>query len=159
MKRTQLLLIGLLFLFGISTQAQTPSTQPAREIFKVVAEMPRFPGCESEDEKKIEKCAKQKMDEYIKQNLVYPKQAIAEGIEGTVVIRALVEKDGSLSGITCVRDIGGGCGAEAIRIFENMPKWRPGYQRGRTVEVQINIPVKFSLDENRKKTRKNKRRG
>ena len=57
----------------------------------------------------------------------------------------VVEKDGSVTGVRVLRDIGGGCGQEAIRVIKSMPKWTPGKQRGKNVRVQYNLPVNFSL--------------
>jgi protein TonB len=44
-----------------------------------------------------------------------------------------------------LRGIGGGCDEEAVRVVENMPKWKPGMQRGKPVRVSFNLPVKFTL--------------
>ena len=44
-----------------------------------------------------------------------------------------------------LKDIGGGCGAEAIRVVKSMPKWNPGKQSGKAVRVQFNLPVNFNL--------------
>jgi protein TonB len=123
------------------------------EIFKVVEEMPRFPGCENlatSDERKA--CADRKMLQFIYDNIQYPGIARENGIEGTVVIRFVVEADGSIQKAEVVRDIGGRCGEEALRVVElmsRMPaKWIPGRQRGKPVRVWFNLPVKFVLEYN-----------
>ena len=125
-----------------------PPPQPkVEEIFKVVEDMPRFPGCEdssNKDERK--KCAEQKMLEYIYKNIKYPAIARENGVEGTVVITFVVEKDGTITDARAARDIGAQCGQEALRVVESMPKWVPGKQRGRAVRVQFNLPVKFKLE-------------
>jgi protein TonB len=125
-----------------------PPPQPkVEEIFKVVEDMPRFPGCEdisSKDERK--KCAEQKMLEYIYKNIKYPAIARENGVEGTVVITFVVEKDGTITDAKVARDIGAQCGQEALSVVEKMPKWVPGKQRGRAVRVQFNLPVKFKLE-------------
>jgi protein TonB len=56
-----------------------------------------------------------------------------------------VEPDGSISNPEIVRDIGAGCGEEALRIVNMMPEWIPGRQRGKAVRVQFNLPVRFDL--------------
>ena len=88
--------------------------------FVVVEEMPRFPGCETiagtDADKK--QCAEKKMLTFIYSNIVYPSIARENGVEGVVVVRFIVEKDGSLSGLGLVRDIGGGCGEEAMRVLK-----------------------------------------
>ncbi len=78
-------------------------------------------------------------------NIRYPEMARQNGIEGTVYLKFVVEKDGSISNPQVIRNIGGGCGAEALRVVGKMPKWTPGKQRGRVVRVLFTLPVKFSL--------------
>ena len=89
------------------------------------------------------------MLEFIYQNIRYPVIARESAIEGTVVVRFVVETDGSLQDIELVRDIGGGCGEEATRIVRLMNekglRWTPGEQRGRPVRVQFHLPVRFKL--------------
>ncbi|MDR1725579.1 MAG: energy transducer TonB [Bacteroidales bacterium] len=85
------------------------------------------------------------LDNYIMKNLVYPEAARQAGIEGTVVIEFIVEKDGSLTNLKIARDIGGGCGEELIRIFKGMPKWKPAMQRGKPVRNKFGKRVNFSL--------------
>ncbi len=121
-----------------------------QEIFKVVEQMPRFPGCEdlgSEAEKK--KCAQEKMLEFIYGNIKYPAIARENGVEGTAVVRFVVEPDGKVTQAEVVRDPGAGTGEEALRVVNLMNqkgiKWVPGKQRGRPVRVQFNLPVKFKL--------------
>ena len=120
---------------------------PKGEIFKVVEEMPAFKGCESiEDKLEQKKCADEKMLQFIYTNIKYPKDARINGIEGMVVVKFVVEKDGSITNAEVVRDIGAGCGQEALRVVNKMPKWEAGRQRGRPVRVQFNLPVKFKLE-------------
>lgn len=130
-----------------------PAEPEAEEIFKVVEEMPRFPGCEdlaSTDERKA--CADKKMLQFIYDNIQYPSIARENGIEGTVVVRFVVEADGSIKNAEVVRDIGGRCGEEAMRVVSLMnampQKWTPGRQRGKPVRVWFNLPVKFILEYN-----------
>ncbi len=122
------------------------------EIFKVVEQMPRFPGCEDMggSNKEKEDCAKDKMLEYIYKNLKYPAIARENGVEGMAVIQFVVQKDGSVAGAKVVRDPGAGTGTAALKIVEAMnsmgSKWTPGKQRGRPVKVQYTLPVKFKLE-------------
>lgn len=117
----------------------------------VAEEMPLFPGCEdgAYQERKI--CAERKLLEFIQQNIRYPAIARENNVEGTVVVRFVVEKDGAVSNISVVRDIGAQCGQEAARVVNLMnqqeKRWRPGKQNGRFVRVQFNLPVKFKLSQ------------
>ncbi|MEM1319625.1 MAG: energy transducer TonB [Bacteroidota bacterium] len=120
------------------------------EIFKVVEEMPRFPGCEDEMDKALRKqCAAKRMLEFIYRNIKYPEIARESGVQGTVVIRFVVDKDGTVKEPTILREIGAQCGKEALRVVElmnSMPqRWIPGKQRGKPVKVYFNLPVKFKL--------------
>lgn len=82
---------------------------------------------------------------YLSQNIKYPILARETGITGTVYISFVVERDGSLSDIRILREVGGGCTTEALRVIQNMPRWTPGNQRGIPVRVRMNLPVKFML--------------
>ena len=116
-------------------------------IFTFVEEMPRFPGCEDADLTKKEKkaCADKALLEFLGTKINYPKMARANGIEGTVALQFVVEKTGQISDIKIVKEIGGGCGKEVVRVVNKMPNWIPGKQRGREVPVRYTLPVKFNL--------------
>lgn len=121
------------------------------EIFKIVEQMPRFPGCDDfpGDNASKSDCANKKLMEFIYANIQYPAIARENNVEGTVVVQFVVDTDGSISNAKVVRDIGAQCGEEALRIVElmnHMPeKWTPGKQRGRPVRVLFMLPVKFKL--------------
>ena len=103
------------------------------QIFTVVENDPEFPG------------GMEALYKYLAQNMKYPQLARDNGITGKVYVTFVVEKDGSIANPKVLRDIGGGCGQEAIRVVKSMPKWTPGKQRGKPVRVQFNLPVNFSL--------------
>lgn len=103
------------------------------QIFTVVENDPEFPG------------GMDALYKYLAQNIKYPQLARDNGITGKVYVTFVVEKDGSIANPKVLRDIGGGCGQEAIRVVKSMPKWTPGKQRGKAVRVQFNLPVNFSL--------------
>ena len=65
---------------------------------------------------------------YIQKNYQAPEE---EGLNGKVFVSFVVEKDGSLTDIKVIRDIGYGTGKEAIRVLKNCPKWNPGEQNGK----------------------------
>ena len=122
-----------------------------RKVVKVVEQMPRFPGCEhlagTEAEKK--KCADKKMFTFIYKNLQYPAEAIEQKIEGQVVVQFVVEPNGYVSSPEIIKDIGGGCGAEAVRLILLMNKkriqWTPSSSRGPAVSFQLLVPITFEL--------------
>lgn len=83
--------------------------------------------------------------EFLRNNVKYPAFAKEVGIQGTVYVSFVVEKDGSISDVQLLRKIGGGCDEEAVRVVKNMPHWKPGRQMGRPVRVLYNLPIKFAL--------------
>lgn len=116
------------------------------EEFKVEETMPKFPGCEHiQNEEDRKSCAQARMLEFIYNTLVYPEVAIKNGVQGTVVIRFIVDKNGEIIEPEIVRDIGAKCGEAALKVVKSMPKWNPGTQKGKAVKVQFNLPIKFSL--------------
>jgi len=116
----------------------------------VVEEMPLFPGCDEGTYAQRKKCADAKLMEFIKQHIRYPAIARDATIQGTVVVRFIVDKDGAIIEPTVIRDIGGQCGKEALRVVQLMQeqniRWRPGRQMGHNVKVQFNLPVRFQLE-------------
>ncbi len=121
------------------------------EVFKVVEEMPMFPGCENKDISQEEKydCGKDKMIDFISEHLEYPKLAKDKDVEGMCVVQFIVGKEGSLSDIKLVRDIGDGCGQASLDVIHKMNeldiKWISGKQRGKSVEVLMTVPIKFVI--------------
>ncbi|HHM21774.1 MAG TPA: energy transducer TonB, partial [Bacteroidetes bacterium] len=123
-----------------------PPPAPSKEIFRIVEEQPTFKGCENiMDKARRKKCADAKLMEFIYENIVYPAVARENNITGTVVVQFVVERDGSVSNVKLLRDIGGSCGEEAVRVVKMMPPWNPGKQRGRPVRVMFTLPIRFKL--------------
>ena len=88
------------------------------------------------------------MYDYISKNIVYPEKAREIGIEGRVLITFVVEKDGSISNIKMIKDIGGGCGRECVRVVSEMPKWTPGHLKdGTLVRCNFTLPLSFNLND------------
>ncbi|MBN2747592.1 MAG: energy transducer TonB [Bacteroidales bacterium] len=112
---------------------QEEEEEKEEEIFVFVEEQAGFPGGEE---------ARMK---YLRDNTKYPQMAKESGIQGTVYLKFVVEKDGRITNIQVVRGIGGGCDEEAVRVLKSMPKWQPAKQRGRPVRVWFNMPFKFIL--------------
>jgi protein TonB len=103
------------------------------QIFMVVESMPEFPGGDAN------------LYKFLAENIKYPQMAKESGIQGRVFVTFVVERDGKVSDVRVLRGIGGGCDEEAVRVVKAMPKWTPGKQRGKSVRVQYNLPVKFTL--------------
>ncbi len=147
--------LSFLFLFAFILAAQSQITDTT--IYRIVEEMPRFPGCEQLDTtlEVKNKCAEQALLLFFNRNIVYPQVARNEEIEGTVVISFVVEPDGHISNPKLIKDIGGGCGEEALRVANAMNdaldqaglRWIPGKNKGKTVRTQVNLPIRFKLQD------------
>ena len=131
----------------IENQTDINATDKSEKILGDVNEMPRFPGCEDFAKKEERNtCSSKKLIEFMYKNIKYPEAAKKDGLEGTVVIDFVVQEDGSLAKFKILKDIGGGCGEESVRVMKMMPKWIPGKKDGKAVSVNFKIPVKFRLD-------------
>lgn len=106
---------------------------PDSVVFEVVEEMPDFPG------------GMKALMEYLSQNIKYPAEAHAKGIQGRVIVSFIVKKDGSISDIKVVRSVDPYLDKEAERVIAAMPAWKPGKQRGQAVNVKFTVPVAFRL--------------
>lgn len=103
------------------------------EVFKVVEVDPEFPGGE------------EALYKYLAENIKYPVMAKNNKVEGRVYITFVIDKDGTVSDAKVLRSVNEELDAEALRVINAMPKWKPGMQRGVPVRVQYNIPISFKL--------------
>ena len=85
----------------------------------------------------------QKFYSYVKKNFRTPD---IDGLKGKVFVTFVVEKDGSLTDIKVLRDIGYGTDKEAIRLLKNSPKWTPGEQNGKKIRVLYSLPITISAN-------------
>ena len=121
--------------------------QDATMAYTIVDQMPYFKGCEVYANGSEEKrnCSNQAVVDYIANTLTYPERAKLEGIEGIVYISFVIDSAGKAIRPKILRDIGGGCGEEAIKVVRTMPHWEPGQLRGERVYVQLQIPIFFQF--------------
>ncbi|NVJ85593.1 MAG: energy transducer TonB [Algoriphagus sp.] len=82
---------------------------------------------------------------HIATNLKYPTTARSKKIEGTVVLKFVIEKDGSISETQVLRGIGGGCDEEALRVLKLSPNWTPGIKEDQPVRTEMRLPIRFKL--------------
>lgn len=108
-------------------------------IFVVVENQPEFPG------------GNEAMMKFISDSIRYPVVAQQKGIQGRVICNFVVMKDGTISDVQIVRGVDPILDAEAVRVLESMPDWKPGKQRGQTVNVRFTLPVVFRLTGNESK--------
>lgn len=128
-----------------------PQIPEPEVVLESVDEMPRYPGCEEmTNEEEREQCSMNKMLVFLYSNISYPPIARENGVEGTVVVSMIVEKDGRITNTKILRDIGAQCGSESLRVVRMMQeqdiRWIPGQMYGKPVRVQMNLPVTFRLE-------------
>ncbi len=102
-------------------------------IYDFVQKKPQFPGGEVA------------LYAFLKDNLVYPKNARDIGLIGKVHVEFIVWKDGTIRNVKILRSIGGGCDEEVVRVINKMPRWEPGMQGVEKVNVYFRMPVSFKL--------------
>ena len=137
-----ILVLGLIFVsqFGFS-QEEKPLTVVPMETTKPSDEnaiyntagidvKPDFPG------------GLQEFYKFIGKNYKTPN---VKNLKGKVFVMFVIEKDGSLTDIKVLRDIGHGTGEEAVRVLKECPKWLPGEQNGKKVRVLYSLPISIQL--------------
>ena len=85
------------------------------------------------------------MMKWLSNNIRYPEAAQANGIHGRVVVKFVVEKDGSIGSPSIVKGVDRDLDQEALRVVKRMPKWQPGKNNGQPVRSYFNLPVTFRL--------------
>ena len=116
----------------ITTKAHE-KTSSGEDALEVVEEMPEFPGGEIE------------LMKFISRNVKYPDDAKEAGKAGRVIVKFVIDKDGSISDATILRSVYPSIDAEALRVVNAMPKWNPGKVKGEPVKVKYTLPLTFSL--------------
>ena len=126
MKRI-LLCLMMATLMTLSSEAQTD------KVYDRVEVMPEFPG------------GMQGLFEYMQNNVNYPKEAKNQKIEGRVIVSFIVEKDGSISDVHPLTAVHPLLDKEAMRLVNEIPRWKPGTEKGKAVRVSFALPVSFKL--------------
>ena len=136
--KTCLIIVFGLISFNIVAQNKQPKVDTASmlqdTILTNVDDMPSFNGGE------------ELMYKWLAGNIKYPQLALQKGISRTVIVSFIVEKDGSITNVGVLKGIGGGCDEEASRVVKNMPKWKPGKQKG--IPVRVRFVILYDLHSN-----------
>jgi TonB family protein len=106
-----------------------------KEVFKYVTQMPQFPG------------GTEGFLKFMQDNLHYPKQARDAKVEGKVFLDFRISELGDVKDIKVLKSVGSGCDEEAVRVKQLSPRWIPGKCSGKSVPVQVAIPIVFRLNE------------
>ncbi|MBQ1667807.1 MAG: energy transducer TonB, partial [Prevotella sp.] len=96
-------------------------------------QMPEFPGGSVE------------LMKFLQNTVKYPKEAQYKGIQGKVLVQFVVKSDGTVADAKVVNSVDPLLDAEALRVVKAMPKWKPGMQSGKAVNVKYNVPISFRL--------------
>ena len=113
---------------------EAPADSTAKEeVFMVAEQMPEFPGGMKE------------MLKFLQENVKYPENAMKNNVQGRVIVQFVIEKDGTPTEFKVLRSVDPDLDAEALRVLQTMPKWKPGMQRGEVVRVKFTVPVSFKL--------------
>lgn len=99
----------------------------------IADQMPSFPGGD------------EALFKFLSENIQYPNVAVEEGISGRVFVTFVVDKEGNITDVKLLRGLAGGCSEEALRVISKMPRWSPGWHKGKLVSVQYNLPINFKL--------------
>ena len=110
------------------------------KVYQVCEKAPEFPG------------GMDAMMKYLYENIKYPAEAEAAGKDGRAIVQFIVKKDGSIGNVEIIRSSGdNSLDTEAIRVIASMPKWNPGTQGGKPVNVKFTLPVVFKVQKPVKK--------
>lgn len=133
----RILLSILAAVFGLcSSNAAQPETKPTEEEISYNVEQPaEFPG------------GAVALIKWINENLIYPANAMDSKIEGRVLVKFVVEKDGSISNASIFKSVDPDLDRESIRLVNSMPEWKPGEMQGVPVQSYFILPVTFKLQD------------
>ncbi|MDE6290150.1 MAG: energy transducer TonB [Muribaculaceae bacterium] len=84
---------------------------------------------------------------WLSSNIHYPESAQKNDIQGRVIVKFIVEKDGSITNAQVIRSVDSDLDREALRVVSKMPKWIPGKNGGMPVRSYFTLPVSFRLQE------------
>jgi hypothetical protein len=148
----------LLLLFGLPAMLSAQAAVPDTTIFEFAdaAPYPLLASCQPERHPgwttdSVRRCAEVQLLNMVARNIVYPAEAREKNLEGTVVTSFVVEKNGRMGRLELLKDIGGGCGPEALRVLRALDeaglRWKPGANAGQPVRMKYTLPLRFKLRE------------
>lgn len=114
-------------------QQSSPSNSSKDEIFADVDQVPEFPG------------GMPNLMKFLSANIQYPEAAQKNEIQGRVILKFVVSKDGSIDNITVEKSVSKDLDEEAIRVVKKMPKWVPGIKDNLKVNCYCVLPINFKL--------------
>ena len=131
------LLAGTMFLCN-PVRAQVAQDASSQSVpFSLIEKKPTFRGGDANE-----------FNKWVRENLVYPKDAYDAGVQGRVMVAFDVCEDGVVRNVKVLRGVNPTLDAEALRVINSSPKWEPGLQDGKPVKVTYQFPVIFQLQNN-----------
>lgn len=117
------------------------------QILDEAEQMPLFKSCDNEKllPNQREECSRRKIAEFVRQNIVYPPDALRDTVEGTVIVSFVVDSSGKTTNVKSVKEVNVACGHEAVRVVKMFPEWAPAYNNGKPVAVRMRLPIKFNV--------------
>lgn len=104
------------------------------EVFYKVDVMPKFNGGDSDN-----------FRQFIQEKLKYPEDAQTKKITGKVYVEFVIDKEGNIVNAKVIRGVSPSLDAEALRVVNLSPKWEPGQNGGKAVNVSYTMPIVFAL--------------
>lgn len=141
-----LLRCSLLFLATFVYSTSILQAQDSTALLKTVDIPPLFEGCADPliSASQRQNCSAPKIQQFIRAHLSYPDSARARGVEGMVVVRFSVSETGMITDLELLRNIGAGCGQEALRVVRMMPNFTPAYRNGKAIATKMTLPIRFT---------------
>lgn len=118
-----------------ATSDETPAPESKREIYTAVENIPEFPG------------GMEALMRYLSMNIRYPEEAQKADIQGRVIVKFVVNQDGSVSDAEVVKGVDESLDKEALRVVSSLPKWTPGTVNGKAVDCYFTLPINFRLQD------------
>ncbi|MBO7648287.1 MAG: energy transducer TonB [Bacteroidales bacterium] len=129
----KILLFAMALLLSTALFGQAPANNDTDTVYHFVESMPEYPGGQNA------------LFSFLSYEISYPQDAREKGITGTVLIKFVVEEDGSVSNAEVKMPLYPSIDRESVRAIMAMPKWKPGTLDGKPVRCYFQIPITFSM--------------
>jgi protein TonB len=121
-------IVSLVFFFGLVNLSAQQSVIDDEGVYLMCEKMPELVGGTGAIQRKIR----------------YPLQAKSLGVQGVVYVQCVIDEKGEIVSPKVVKTLGAGCDEEAIRVLKKS-KFKPGYDKGKPVQVRFTLPIFFRL--------------
>ena len=117
-----------------ATPIETVSQKGDNKVYDKVDVMPEFKG------------GQEALFKYLGNNIKYPKEAKTNNLQGKVFVSFIIDKKGNITDVKVIMSVHTLLDQESTRVIKSMPKWKPGKQNGKKVNVQYTLPINFALE-------------